>query len=113
MISVPVIDRSKRTGEGNERPSDWNRYVENKPIMQPFGDRSKVVIEPMLTDQWFVDAAKVVEPAHWRPCAMAADQGSSRKAAKKPITTGWKTSNPGASPASSGGATRCRFGMGP
>ncbi|MEL6240786.1 MAG: class I tRNA ligase family protein, partial [Pseudomonadota bacterium] len=25
--------------------------VEAKPIMQPFGDRSKVVIEPMLTDQ--------------------------------------------------------------
>ena len=38
-------------------------YVENKPIMQPFGDRSKVVIEPMLTDQWFVDAAKIVQPA--------------------------------------------------
>ena len=38
-------------------------YVENKPIMQPFGDRSKVVIEPMLTDQWFVDAEKVVGPA--------------------------------------------------
>ncbi|WP_264210132.1 valine--tRNA ligase [Leisingera thetidis] len=38
-------------------------YVENKPIMQPFGDRSKVVIEPMLTDQWFVDAEKVVTPA--------------------------------------------------
>ncbi|MDP2580891.1 valine--tRNA ligase [Shimia thalassica] len=37
--------------------------VENKPIMQPFGDRSKVVIEPMLTDQWFVDAEKVVGPA--------------------------------------------------
>ncbi|MDO6482111.1 valine--tRNA ligase [Shimia thalassica] len=37
--------------------------VENKPIMQPFGDRSKVVIEPMLTDQWFVDAEKVVDPA--------------------------------------------------
>ncbi|MDA5558111.1 valine--tRNA ligase [Shimia sp. MMG029] len=37
--------------------------VENKPIMQPFGDRSKVVIEPMLTDQWFVDAAKFVGPA--------------------------------------------------
>ena len=31
--------------------------------MQPFGDRSKVVIEPMLTDQWFVDTAKIVEPA--------------------------------------------------
>ncbi len=38
-------------------------YVENKKIMQPFGDRSKVVIEPMLTDQWFVDTAKIVGPA--------------------------------------------------
>lgn len=38
-------------------------YVESKKIMQPFGDRSKVVIEPMLTDQWFVDTAKIVEPA--------------------------------------------------
>jgi valyl-tRNA synthetase len=37
--------------------------VENKKIMQPFGDRSKVVIEPFLTDQWFVDTAKIVEPA--------------------------------------------------
>jgi len=38
-------------------------FVEDKPIMQPFGDRSKVVIEPMLTDQWFVDTAKIVGPA--------------------------------------------------
>ena len=38
-------------------------YVEDKPIMQPFGDRSRVVIEPMLTDQWFVDTAKIVGPA--------------------------------------------------
>ena len=37
--------------------------VEAKKIMQPFGDRSKVVIEPMLTDQWFVDTQKVVGPA--------------------------------------------------
>jgi valyl-tRNA synthetase len=37
--------------------------VEEKTITQPFGDRSKVVIEPMLTDQWFVDTAKIVEPA--------------------------------------------------
>ncbi|WP_111428620.1 valine--tRNA ligase [Rhodobacteraceae bacterium DSL-40] len=37
--------------------------VEAKKIMQPFGDRSKVVIEPMLTDQWFVDAAKLAGPA--------------------------------------------------
>jgi valyl-tRNA synthetase len=38
-------------------------FVESKKIMQPFGDRSKVVIEPMLTDQWFVDTAKIVQPA--------------------------------------------------
>ncbi|WP_113913159.1 valine--tRNA ligase [Roseovarius dicentrarchi] len=37
--------------------------VESKQIMQPFGDRSKVVIEPMLTDQWFVDTAQIVQPA--------------------------------------------------
>ncbi len=38
-------------------------YVEKKKIMQPFGDRSGVVIEPMLTDQWYVDAAKLAGPA--------------------------------------------------
>ncbi|RNF35220.1 valine--tRNA ligase [Paracoccus methylarcula] len=38
-------------------------FVENKKIMQPFGDRSNVVIEPMLTDQWFVDTKKIVQPA--------------------------------------------------
>ncbi|WP_159964321.1 valine--tRNA ligase [Profundibacterium mesophilum] len=37
--------------------------IESKPIMQPFGDRSKVVIEPMLTDQWFVETDKIVGPA--------------------------------------------------
>ena len=29
----------------------------------PHGDRSKMAIEPFLTDQWFVDAKKMVEPA--------------------------------------------------
>ncbi len=38
-------------------------YVESKKIMQPFGDRSGVVIEPMLTDQWFVDAETLAKPA--------------------------------------------------
>ena len=37
--------------------------VEDKKIMQPFGDRSNVVIEPMLTDQWFVDAETLAKPA--------------------------------------------------
>ena len=37
--------------------------VEDKKIMQPFGDRSKVVIEPFLTDQWFVKADVLAQPA--------------------------------------------------
>ncbi|MCB1480528.1 MAG: class I tRNA ligase family protein, partial [Rhodobiaceae bacterium] len=37
--------------------------VEDKRIMQPFGDRSKDVIEPMLTDQWFLDAETMAKPA--------------------------------------------------
>jgi len=52
------------TGEGLAvTGEDGEPLVEAKPIMQPFGDRSKVVIEPMLTDQWFVDTAKIVAPA--------------------------------------------------
>src|SRR5690554_8079710 len=34
--------------------ADGNPLVESKPIMQPFGDRSGSIIEPYLTDQWFV-----------------------------------------------------------
>jgi valyl-tRNA synthetase len=37
--------------------------VEDKKIMQPFGDRSGVVIEPMLTDQWYVDAEELAKRA--------------------------------------------------
>ncbi|MAN73903.1 MAG: valine--tRNA ligase [Henriciella sp.] len=37
--------------------------VEDKLITQPFGDRSGVVIEPMLTDQWFVKAEELAKPA--------------------------------------------------
>jgi len=37
--------------------------TEDKKIMQPFGDRSGVVIEPMLTDQWYVDAETMAKKA--------------------------------------------------
>ncbi len=37
--------------------------VEDKIIQQPFGDRSNVVVEPMLTDQWYVDAETLAKPA--------------------------------------------------
>jgi valyl-tRNA synthetase len=52
-LAVTVTD-----SEGNTIP-----FVESKKITQPFGDRSGVVIEPMLTDQWFADAATLAKPA--------------------------------------------------
>ena len=57
METISNIDAN-----GNEF-SEYRPKVDSKPIMQPFGDRSKVVIEPMLTDQWFVDTNKIVQPA--------------------------------------------------
>ncbi|MGB0905081.1 MAG: class I tRNA ligase family protein, partial [Mangrovicoccus sp.] len=59
-VMIPNTDYDAE--ENPEAPQEIP-LVENKPIMQPFGDRSKVVIEPMLTDQWFVDAEKIVTPA--------------------------------------------------
>ncbi|MFN3608793.1 MAG: valine--tRNA ligase [Hyphomonas sp.] len=37
--------------------------TEKLKIEQPFGDRSGVVIEPWLTDQWYVDAHTLAQPA--------------------------------------------------
>jgi valyl-tRNA synthetase len=39
------------------------RGKEEKMIPQPFGDRSNVVVEPMLTEQWYVNAAEMAKPA--------------------------------------------------
>ena len=57
-----MIPAMAKDADGNEVET-LVPHVENKKIMQPLGDRSKVVIEPMLTDQWFVDTAKIVQPA--------------------------------------------------
>ncbi|MEL6684540.1 MAG: valine--tRNA ligase [Pseudomonadota bacterium] len=69
MIPAPAPEPGPQPGDDTEVPDQvrdaghWEPFVEAKKIMQPFGDRSKVVIEPMLTDQWFVDTAKIVGPA--------------------------------------------------
>ncbi|MEM1375789.1 MAG: valine--tRNA ligase [Pseudomonadota bacterium] len=57
MTSVTATD-----DDGNETEK-LVPYVEAKKIMQPFGDRSGVVIEPMLTDQWFCDAETLAQSA--------------------------------------------------
>ena len=59
MVDGPIDDSDGRVCFA----TDQVPLVEDKIITQPFGDRSKVVIEPMLTDQWFVDTAKIVQPA--------------------------------------------------
>ncbi len=47
--------------------------IEPHTLMMPYGDRSGVVIEPWLTDQWFVDAATLAKPA-----IAAVEQGHTR-----------------------------------
>ncbi|BBD98352.1 valine--tRNA ligase [Sphingobium amiense] len=49
---VPHVTKNK---EGEEIAADF----EPRTIQTPYGDRSGVVIEPWLTDQWYVDAAKL------------------------------------------------------
>ena len=41
----------------------WLRLVEKTRHAVPHGDRSGVVIEPWLTDQWYVDAKTLAQPA--------------------------------------------------
>ncbi|WP_230292798.1 valine--tRNA ligase [Croceicoccus sp. Ery5] len=49
---IPHVTKDK---EGNETEHD----AEPRTIATPFGDRGGVVIEPWLTDQWYVDAEKL------------------------------------------------------
>jgi len=41
----------------------WLREIEKTKHVVPHGDRSGVVIEPWLTDQWYVDAKFLAQPA--------------------------------------------------
>ncbi|MGB7318670.1 MAG: class I tRNA ligase family protein, partial [Planktotalea sp.] len=50
-VMVEVTSKVKDEDGNEHEVTETVPYVEAKPIMQPFGDRSKVVIEPMLTDQ--------------------------------------------------------------
>ncbi|MFX5964774.1 class I tRNA ligase family protein, partial [Acinetobacter baumannii] len=43
--------------EGNETLHD----AEPRTIQTPYGDRGGVVIEPWLTDQWYVNAAELAK----------------------------------------------------
>jgi len=52
---IPHVTKDK---EGNETEHD----AEPRTIQTPYGDRGGVVIEPWLTDQWYVDAETLAQP---------------------------------------------------
>ncbi|MEP0393072.1 MAG: valine--tRNA ligase [Erythrobacter sp.] len=52
-----LISHVSKNKKGEETLSD----AEPRQIATPFGDRGGVVIEPWLTDQWYVDAEKLAE----------------------------------------------------
>ncbi|MFM5952698.1 MAG: valine--tRNA ligase, partial [Novosphingobium sp.] len=51
---IPHLTKDK---EGNETEADF----EPRTIQTPYGDRGGVVVEPWLTDQWYVDAEKLAQ----------------------------------------------------
>jgi len=53
---IPYVSKNK---DGEEVEHD----AEPRTIATPFGDRGGVVIEPWLTDQWYVDAETLAQPA--------------------------------------------------
>ncbi|ABI66220.1 valyl-tRNA synthetase [Maricaulis maris MCS10] len=91
LPKVNILDRQARllseddgTGGLDRIPAEWRgmdrfearkklvakmeelgllREVEDKVIQQPYGDRSGVVIEPWLTDQWYVNAGELAKDA--------------------------------------------------
>ncbi|QZP08024.1 valine--tRNA ligase [Caenibius sp. WL] len=64
-----VVQRMKEQGfliphvTKNKDGEEQEHNAEPRTIQTPFGDRGGVVIEPWLTDQWYVDAATLAAPA--------------------------------------------------
>ncbi|MEN3973234.1 valine--tRNA ligase [Sphingomicrobium sp. XHP0235] len=62
LIGLDRFDARKRVVEMLEQEGALLR-TEDRTIQAPYGDRSMVVIEPWLTDQWYVDAETLAKPA--------------------------------------------------
>ncbi|HEX9963612.1 MAG TPA: valine--tRNA ligase [Allosphingosinicella sp.] len=62
LTGLDRFEARKRVVEMLEAEGLLDR-VEDRIIQTPYGDRSGVVIEPWLTDQWYVDAATLAKPA--------------------------------------------------
>ena len=59
------LDRFEARKKVLEILKDQNLYIKEEKIVHtvPHGDRSNVVVEPWLMDQWYVDAYKLAQPA--------------------------------------------------
>jgi len=55
MARAAIVARAEAEG--------WLKEIEKTRHVVPHGDRSGVVIEPWLTDQWYVDAHTLAQPA--------------------------------------------------
>jgi valyl-tRNA synthetase len=62
LLGLDRFEARKRVVEMLEAQGFLER-VEDRTIQIPYGDRSGVVIEPWLTDQWYVDAKTLAGPA--------------------------------------------------
>ncbi|VVT10351.1 Valine--tRNA ligase [Sphingomonas sp. EC-HK361] len=62
LLGLDRFEARKAVVAGLEADGVLER-VEDRTIQTPYGDRSGVVIEPWLTDQWYVDAATLAKPA--------------------------------------------------
>jgi hypothetical protein len=82
--------------------------IEDHTHSVPHCYRCDTVVEPRLSEQWFVRMKPLAEPA--LAAARAAASASRRTAGRRSTSTGWRTSGTGASRGSSGGAIASRSG---
>ena len=62
LVGLDRFEARKRVVEMLEADGFLEK-IEDRTIQTPYGDRSGVVIEPWLTDQWYVDAETLAKPA--------------------------------------------------
>ena len=84
MVPINILDADARIIAANGVPAEYvgmDRFdarkkvvadlealdlielIEAKTIQMPYGDRSGIVVEPWLTDQWYVNAGELAKPA--------------------------------------------------
>ncbi len=58
-----TVTQARKAVLARAEAEGWLEKVEDHVLQVPMGDRSKSVIEPLLTEQWFADAATLAKPA--------------------------------------------------